>query len=246
MGRKSKPKTTPQVDLARAARIQSMREKDRALREAVEKTLKATKDLSDRGYYARLSETAGDRTEKLLGRLKDVLERDRIEAHGQCIFANHQISQECDRLQDELDRREGRPTHPDPLTQVEPVLAGLDPKQASAIRFVAMLQASATAPETTDAFEKASAFIDEFETIAADLRREAGLLVELGEEKERRGWADAKDIDRYRTELTGFLAKVDAAVAESRDRLQRDRTEYEALSRRRLALRQALQGQVAR
>jgi len=222
-----------------------MREKDRALREAVDRTLKATKDLSHRSYYAKLSETAAARTQELLGRLKDLIQRDRIEAHGQCLFANHQISEECDRLQDELDRREGRPTRPDPLTQAEPVLATLDPKQASAIRFLAMLQASTPAPETTDAFEKARIFIDETQTTTADLRREAGLLVDVAEEKGRRGWADTKAIDRDRTELTGLLAKVDAAVAESRDRLQSDLTEYEALSRRRLALRQALQDQVA-
>lgn len=224
-----------------------MLEKERALREMLERTLKAAKDLSDRLHYAKLSETAAGRTQEFLDRLIALFQQDRIEALGQCLFANHQIRQECERLQDELDAREGRPTCPDPLAQVEPVLATLPPKQASALRMLTMLAASAPpAPETTDAFEKARIFIGEVETTLADLRNEAALLVEVGEEKARRGWVDTTALDHDRTTIERIITQADAALAASRQFLDTSLAEYDALSRGRLALRQALQDQVAR
>jgi len=218
-----------------------MRLNEQRLREIMERALAAGKDLSDHVHYDKLGQETGLRSEALLHEFPELLDK-RMDALGPCSLANHQLQRECETLQDELDRREGRPPRPDPMEVLAPVLAQMPADQVAALRFVNALsqEPAPPAPDATEVFEKAKDYVRSLDEKLADIRKHSAALGEVAREKVRRGWMPQSEIDSREPLLEKNFRVIDAAIQVCRDFLRTAIDEHQKLIRRREDLRAAL------
>lgn len=204
------------------------------------------KELGEHAHYDKLSRDTADRVSRLLEQFKELIERDRMEVLGECLLANHHLQRECERLAAEIAMAKGEPPPPDPLADVESLLAGLPTQQANALRW-AVAEYSLPAPEapdTTDAFPNGRAFVDRLTATVAEIQREAATLFDIVDVKVQKGWAQRADIDCRKVDAQKFLLQFDNAREESRRMLEAALREYQSLSERRQKLRADLEQQV--
>lgn len=242
MGRESRLKKQRKADPERPQRIQSMLESERQMRDGLEDVLKKGRELGDRAHYHKLDQDTAARVGKLLEEFKGLLGQ-WIDMLGRCCFANHQLRSECAALEDELARLQGRPPKPDPFARAAPMLDQLPPRQAAALQLMATLgntPPKTGSPDTTEAFDKAKAFVEAMATKAAEVRREAQVMFEIGEEKVRRSWAERAEIDSYKATAEESFEKIEAPFPGCRKDLESQLAEHESLLERRQQLRQAL------
>ena len=242
MGRESKLKKQRKVDPQRPQRIQSMLESERQMRDSLEAVLKKGRDLGDRAHYHKLGQDTAARVGKLLEEFKELFGQ-WIEVLGQCFLVNHQLQSECEALEDELARLQGRPPKPDPFARLAPVLDQLPPDQAAALQLMATLGSippKTGGPDTTEAFEKAKASVEAMAAKAAAARQETQAMFEIGEEKVRRGWAQRAEIDSYKATAEESFEKIEAPLPGCRKDIESQLAEHESLLKRRQQLCQAL------
>ena len=243
MGRESRLKKQRKDDPDRRQRIQSMLESERQVREGLEGVLKQGRELGDRTHYHKLGQDTAAHVGKLLEEFKELFGQ-WVEVLGQCCLANHQLQSECEALEDELARRQGRPPRPDPFARLAPALDTLPPDQAAALRLVAALgkvPPRPVGPEATAAFDKATAFVESMTGKAAEVRREAQVMFEIAEEKVRRGWVQRAEVDSYKATAIASFEKIEAPLPGCRNDLESQLAEHESLLKCRQELRQALE-----
>lgn len=242
MGRQSKLKKLRKADPTRAERVQAMLQSERQLRETLDRVLKMGKELGDHMHYDRLGTDVETRAKELLKEITDLIEHERVKVLEQCFTANYDLRRECESLGDELDKLEGRAARPDPLEGEESLLAQLPPKQAAALRLVAAQSRlpAPPAPEATDAFERGKDFLERLTARVSELRRETATLLEVTEEKVRRGWAARSEVDSRKPDRERFLSQIEAAVPPVREFVETALAEYHLQLQRRARLRQAI------
>lgn len=242
MGRESRLKKQRKADPERPQRIQSMLESERQMRDGLEDVLKNGRELGDRAHYHKLGQDTAARVGKLLEEFKELFGQ-WIEVLGQCCLANHQLQSECEALEDELARLQGRPPRPDPFARFAPMLDKLPPDQAASLRLVATLGRTPprpAGPQATEAFDKAKAFVEAMAGRAAEVRREAQTLFEIGEEKVRRGWVQRAEVDSYKATAVASFEKIESPLPGCRKDLESQLAQHESQLKRRQDLRQAL------
>ena len=75
---------------------------------------------------------------------------------------------------------------------------------------------------------------------AAEVRREAQAVFEIGEEKVRRGWVQRAEIDSYKATTEASFEKIETPLPDYRKDLESQLAEHESLLKRRQELCQAL------
>jgi len=239
---KGKPPKFRQPDPARAARIQAMRQSEHKMRAAIEPALRAAKELGDRMHYDKLYSETHARLQEQLEEIKTLIGPECLKMLAPCFLAGHELRRECETLQRKLDRLEGRPPKPDILDAVDPILAQCSPEHAAALRGV-LLDASSPAPpapETTDAFDNARAFVERLTTRVDDARRDTAMLFEIAAEKVRRGWVAQSEIESCQPASQTFFAGIEGPVTMIRTSFESSLADYDSLQERRRQLRQAL------
>lgn len=110
MGKKNRTKLPdPHAALQRQERIRTMRAKETAALESLDRVLRSGKDLGDRVHYDTLLKAKADEIPTLVEHITTARAQ-AVESVGQCGIANYELTRECERLQAQLDRLEGR--HP--------------------------------------------------------------------------------------------------------------------------------------
>jgi len=229
-----------QQDPARAERIQAMRQQEAQLRERLDSVLKAGQELGARVHYDSLSKESLDRVQALVEEFPKFLEQ-RVEVLGDCFLAYHDLRRECETLQAQLDARAGRATPAD-IDTLEPLLAKLPAKQADALRLVSALSRlpASPAPERVDAFDKAEVYLAVLEGKLAALRKDMHVILEITDERMRRGWVTAQDVEPLKAKAEQNLGQLEGSATPMREMLDSLRADYEALQQRRQELRRVL------
>lgn len=239
-GRKPKP-----PDPHRQERIRQAREKERRVREALDRSHKLGRELGDRSHYDKLSRDAQDRFEPLPARLKELFEK-RPDILAACCMAHFEMQRDCDRLQSELDQAAGKPAAPTLLEHMEPMLSQIPAKQADALRILAALHAASPplhAADETPAFQNAARWLADCDETIGAIERESATVLEVAHERVKRGWADEKAVAQYEGQLAthlGALAKVKGALVKSRGYVASTQETYETLRAQRAELRKRL------
>lgn len=229
-------------DPGRAERIKAMRAKDAQLHEVLDQVRRTTQELRDRLHYEKSSKELNETCQETLRLLPDLVNQ-RIAVIESCFLANYALQRECETLQDELDRLEDRPPCPDPLDALGPeMLAQLSADQVTGLRFVSALgrEPAPPAPESTDAYEKAQAYVEDFETKLRDLEK-CDALFEVAEVRIRRGWAPADDVATRRVEFRKYTQQMEAGLQQLRDFLRSSLERHGDLHAKRRTVREALQ-----
>jgi hypothetical protein len=220
-----------------------MREKESGVRESLERTMRLTRELIDRMHYDSLSKECVERFEALKEEFIELVEQ-RVDILGLCLTANDDLQRECETLQDQLDAREGRLPRPDPMEVLEPLMGHLPKEQVAALRFVSAYNRmpAPPAPERSDAFDKAKAYLDSLEAKLLGFRREMDTMLDIADERVKRGLTSTEAIEPHRAAAEPHLLQIEKVLEPLRSCFRSSLTGHEALQQRRQELRRALAG----